>query len=96
MRESRTVLVLETPFGLLTVHAACQDDKVTQVTCANVPTFAVHLDAPVGVPILGTVPVDVAYGGEDCRSLAVAHRSSTISRRSPRLMSAEAFQAERL
>ena len=27
------------------------------------PAFAVHLDAPVEVPHLGHVPVDVAWGG---------------------------------
>ena len=33
------------------------------VTFRNVPAFAVHLDARVEVPHLGTVTVDVAWGG---------------------------------
>jgi proline racemase len=33
------------------------------VTFRNVPAFAAHLDAPVEVRGLGTVNVDVAYGG---------------------------------
>ena len=33
------------------------------MTFRNVPAFATHLDAPVEVPHLGTVTVDVAYGG---------------------------------
>ena len=37
--------------------------KVTGVTFRNVPAFATHLDAPIEVPDLGTVTVDVAYGG---------------------------------
>ena len=41
----------------------CADGKVQGVTFRNVPAFATHLDAPVEVPHLGTVIVDVAYGG---------------------------------
>jgi proline racemase len=33
------------------------------VTFQNVPAFAVYLDRPIEVPQLGTVTVDVAYGG---------------------------------
>ena len=33
------------------------------MTFRNVPAFATHIDAPVEVPHLGTVLVDVAYGG---------------------------------
>jgi proline racemase len=37
--------------------------RTKSITFENVPAFAVHLDAPVEVPKLGTVTVDVAYGG---------------------------------
>jgi proline racemase len=63
MREPVTELLLEAPAGLIGVRAACRDGKVTQVTFENVPAFAVHLDAKVEVPQLGTVSVDVAWGG---------------------------------
>ncbi|HEU0236951.1 MAG TPA: proline racemase family protein [Candidatus Limnocylindrales bacterium] len=63
MHEPVTELTLETPAGLIRVTAACTDGKVTAVTFRNVPAFATHLDAPVEVPHLGTVTVDVAYGG---------------------------------
>jgi proline racemase len=63
MREPVTELTLETPAGLIGVRAACTDGKVTAVTFRNVPAFATHLDAKVEVPQLGTVTVDVAYGG---------------------------------
>jgi len=36
---------------------------VRGVTFRNVPSFAVHVDQPIEVPHLGTVTVDVAYGG---------------------------------
>ncbi|MFL5779021.1 MAG: proline racemase family protein [Chloroflexota bacterium] len=63
MREPLTELRLETPAGLITVEAECADGKVTAVRFRNVPAFATHLDTPVEVPTLGTVTVDVAYGG---------------------------------
>lgn len=61
--EPITRLKLETPAGLIGVEAQVRDGKVTQVTFQNVPAFATHLDAKVEVPNLGTVTVDVAYGG---------------------------------
>lgn len=63
MREPETALVLEAPAGLIRVRATCANGKVTGVTFRNVPAFAVYLDASVEVPHLGTVPVDVAWGG---------------------------------
>jgi proline racemase len=63
MREPVTELVLEAPAGLIGVRADCRDGKVTRVTFKNVPAFAVHLGQPVEVPQLGTVLVDVAWGG---------------------------------
>jgi proline racemase len=63
MTEPVTELNLEAPAGLIRVRADCADGKVTGVTFRNVPAFATHLDALVEVPTLGTVTVDVAYGG---------------------------------
>lgn len=63
MTEPLTRLTLESPAGLIVVDAECHDGKVTAVTFRNVPAFATHLDTPIEVPQLGTVTVDVAYGG---------------------------------
>jgi proline racemase len=63
MTEPVTDLVLEAPAGLIRIRATCAGGKVTGVTFRNVPAFAVHLDAPLEVPGLGTITVDVAYGG---------------------------------
>jgi proline racemase len=63
MREPVTDLVLEAPVGLLRVRAEVANGKVTGVTFRNVAAFAVHLDAPLEVRGLGTIKVDVAYGG---------------------------------
>lgn len=61
--EPVTNLTLETPAGLIQVEAQVTSGKVTQVKFRNVPAFAVHLDAAVEVTGIGTVTVDVAYGG---------------------------------
>jgi len=61
--EPITRLTLDTPAGLVHVEAEVRDSQVVRVTFENVASFAVHLDTPVEVPQLGTVKVDVAYGG---------------------------------
>lgn len=63
MHEPVTELVLESPAGLIALHCTCRDGKVTRVRFRNQPAFVYHLDAPVDVPGLGTVRVDVAWGG---------------------------------
>ena len=63
MTEPVTELTLESPAGLVKVRADCADGKVTRVTFENVPAFALHLNVPVEVPNLGTIKVDVAWGG---------------------------------
>jgi proline racemase len=56
-------LKLDTPAGLVEVEAEVANGKVTRVTFQNVPAFAVHLEKAIEVKNLGTVTVDVAYGG---------------------------------
>jgi proline racemase len=63
MREPVTELVLESPAGLIRLSCTCRDGKVTGVTFVNQPAFVYHLDAPVEVEGMGTVRVDVAWGG---------------------------------
>jgi proline racemase len=63
MREPVTEIVLEAPAGLIRVRAEVANGKVTSVTFRNVPAFVVHLDVPLDVPTLGTLTVDIAYGG---------------------------------
>jgi proline racemase len=63
MIEPVTELTLDTPAGLVRVRADCRDGKVTQVGFENVPAFVFGLDVPIEVPQLGTVTVDLAWGG---------------------------------
>ena len=63
LREPETTLRLEAPAGLVEVRAACRDGRVESVELTNVPSFADRIDAPLEVPGLGTLTVDVAFGG---------------------------------
>jgi len=63
MQEPVTRLALDTPAGLVTVLADCDAGRVTGVTITNVPAFATHLDVPIEVAGLGTVSVDISWGG---------------------------------
>ena len=63
MREPVTRLTLEAPGGLVSVEAHCRDGKCESVTFRNVPAFVFGLQKPVEVAGVGTLMVDVAYGG---------------------------------
>ena len=63
MTEPETVVRLEAPGGVVEARAACRDGRVESVEFTNVPCFADRLDAPLEVDGLGTIAVDVAYGG---------------------------------
>lgn len=64
MHEPRTTLWLEAPGGLVEVRAECRDGKVERVAVRNLPSFVDRLDAALEVPGLGTLQVDVAFGGD--------------------------------
>jgi trans-L-3-hydroxyproline dehydratase len=63
MHEPETTLRLEAPAGVVEVTARCTNGKCESVELTNVPCFAEHVDAPLEVDGLGTLSVDVAYGG---------------------------------
>ncbi|KAJ4129143.1 hypothetical protein NW768_007677 [Fusarium equiseti] len=63
MKEPVTKLVLDTAAGLITATAQCEAGKCKSVSIDNVPAFVDKLDLPIQVPGLGTVLVDIAWGG---------------------------------
>jgi proline racemase len=63
MREPETTLRLEAPAGVVEVTARCENGKCESVELTNVPCFVEHLDASLEVDGLGTLTVDVAFGG---------------------------------
>jgi len=77
MQEPETLVRLEAPGGVVEVRASCRDGRCESVELINVPCFADRLDAPLEVEGLGTLSVDVAYGGmwyaiADARALGFA------------------------
>jgi trans-L-3-hydroxyproline dehydratase len=64
MQEPETRLTLEAPGGLVAIVAECRDGKAERIRVENVPSFAERLDAPLEVDGLGTLSVDIAYGGD--------------------------------
>ena len=63
MQEPETTLRLEAPAGVVEVRAVCRDGRCESVELTNVPCFADRLDATLEVDGLGTLNVDVAFGG---------------------------------
>jgi proline racemase len=63
IREPETTLRLEAPAGIVEVTARCRDGRCESVELTNVPCFANRLDAALEVDGLGTLAVDVAFGG---------------------------------
>jgi trans-L-3-hydroxyproline dehydratase len=63
LQEPETVVRLEAPAGVIEARCSCRDGRVESVELTNVPARASHLDAALEVPGLGTVTVDVAFGG---------------------------------
>ncbi|RAH54223.1 proline racemase [Aspergillus piperis CBS 112811] len=87
MTEPVTKIVLETPAGLVPVTADCEGGKCKAVAFDNVPSFVFALDYKVDVPGLGTVSVDIAWGGMiygivDATSLGI----SISNRNGPKLI----------
>jgi proline racemase len=63
MREPVTTFRLEAPGGVVEITAGCRAGKADWIELENVPCFADRLDAPVEVAGLGTLSVDIAFGG---------------------------------
>jgi proline racemase len=62
-KEPETTLRLEAPAGVVEVRAVCRDGRCESVELTNVACFADRLDAPLEVDGLGTIAVDIAFGG---------------------------------
>jgi proline racemase len=77
MHEPETVIRLEAPGGVVEARARCAGGRCESVEFTNVPCFTDQLDAPLEVEGIGTISVDVSYGGmwyaiADARALGFA------------------------
>ena len=61
--EPVTRFALDTPGGAVQIEAQVENGRARRVTFENVPAFAMQLDAAIEVPGLGSLRVDLAYGG---------------------------------
>ncbi len=80
MKGAATPVVVDTPAGLVDVVADCSGGVCRSVTFRNVPSFVMHRDAQLQVPGLGTLRVDVAYGGMIYVLVDVADLPVTLER----------------
>jgi proline racemase len=64
MVEPMTRVVLDTPAGLVTAEAECRGGRCERVTLEFVPSFVEQLGQPLEIEGVGTLRVDVAYGGD--------------------------------
>jgi proline racemase len=61
--EPVTEFYLEAPAGLVKVMARVEQGRALGITFENVPAFVFKIDVPIEVPGVGTVSVDIAFGG---------------------------------
>ncbi len=64
MTEPTTRVVLDTAAGLVTAEASCRAGKCERVTLDFMPSFAEHLGRALEIEGVGTLRVDVAWGGD--------------------------------
>ncbi|KND88282.1 4-hydroxyproline 2-epimerase [Tolypocladium ophioglossoides CBS 100239] len=64
MTEPTTTVKLDTAAGLIIATAECENGSCKSVSFDNVAAFVYALDMEVDVPGIGSVLVDIAYGGQ--------------------------------
>lgn len=62
--EPKTTVRLDTPAGMVVCEVDVKDGKVGAASFVNVESFLLHKRAPLAVEGVGTIAVDVAYGGD--------------------------------
>merc|ERR1712117_377966 len=63
MQEPVTRIKLEAPGGLIEISAKCCKGRVMEVSMTAMPSFLAKKDVEVKVPTVGSVKVDIAFGG---------------------------------
>ncbi|MBT3430520.1 MAG: hydroxyproline-2-epimerase, partial [Proteobacteria bacterium] len=61
--KAEGLLRLETPAGRVDVQYVREGEKVTSAKLINVPSFLMYQDVQIESPDLGSLKVDIAYGG---------------------------------
>ncbi|HEY9605292.1 MAG TPA: proline racemase family protein [Allocoleopsis sp.] len=61
--EPETVVIFDTPAGLVESHAKVEDNQVIEVSVANVASFLYARDVELDLPDVGKITIDVSFGG---------------------------------
>lgn len=75
---ARIEVVIDTAVGSVRAVAHLDGARVRSVTVVNVPAYVVELDFPLEVPELGTIPVDIVFGGQFFAQTDVANCGLTL------------------
>jgi proline racemase/trans-L-3-hydroxyproline dehydratase len=83
--EPETTVAFDTPAGLVTGQARIAEDRVVEVSVANVASFLYARDVEVDLPGSGRIPIDVSFGGNffamtPAKHLGVAINPHNISK----------------
>lgn len=84
-REPITEIGLDTSAGRVVAKAEVEEGAVKEVTVRNVPSFLAHSDVKIENPEIGSILVDVAFGGNfyaivNARDLGVKVEPENIDR----------------
>ncbi|GGA22384.1 proline racemase family protein [Psychrobacillus lasiicapitis] len=61
--DKKEKVLLDTPSGIVECHVTYENDKVQEVSFINVPSFLLKKNVSVLVDKVGTVKIDIAFGG---------------------------------
>jgi proline racemase len=61
--EPETCVIFDTPAGLIEARARIEGNRVIEVSVANVPSFLYAKDVAIDLSEIGSINVDVAFGG---------------------------------
>jgi proline racemase len=62
-KEPETVIIFDTPTGLVHAHVVVKDERAREAWIENVPSFLYRGGVPVEVAGLGQITIDIAFGG---------------------------------
>jgi proline racemase/trans-L-3-hydroxyproline dehydratase len=83
-KEPETVVVFDTPAGLVETHAQVEGNQVLEVTVTNVSSFLYAKDVELVLPEIGKITIDISFGGNffamtPAKALGIVLHSDNIS-----------------
>jgi proline racemase len=83
--EPETIVVFDTPAGLVKSYARVEENRVVEVSISNVASFMYAGDVELDLPDIGKVTIDVSFGGNffavvPAKALGVSVHPDNISK----------------